>query len=94
LSFDKALVKETVAEFVTDKPKEQRLDIAFIEICTFLYDNPDRLSWRSRNKPNVTDKNGLKALAKKFFNGFRRSDFPAEPGTIPDEMVSIVMQQA
>lgn len=94
MSFHEELVKEAVAEFITDKPKEQGLDIAFIEICRFLYDNPDRLSWRSKNKPSVTDQNGLKALAEKFFNGFRRSDFPAEPGTIPDEMVSIVMQQA
>jgi hypothetical protein len=88
MSFDEELVKETVAEFVTNNLKEQGLDVAFIEICRFLYDNPDRLSWRSRNKPSVTDKDGLKTLAEKFFNGFRRSDFPAEPGTIPDEMVS------
>ncbi len=94
MSFDEQLVRDTVAEFVAENPKEKGLDIAFIEICRFLYDNPDRLSWRSKNKPSVTDNNGLKALAKKFFNGFRRSDFPAEPGTIPDEMVSIVMQQS
>jgi hypothetical protein len=86
LSFDEELVKEIVTEFVNDNPKEQGLDVAFIEICRFLYDNPDRLSWRSRNKPSVTDKDGLKALAEKFFNGFRRFDFPAEPGTIPDEL--------
>jgi hypothetical protein len=94
LSFDDKLSRETVAEFVINNSKEQGLDVSFIEICRFLYDNPDRLSWRSRNKPSVTDQNGLKALAEKFFNGFRRSDLPAEPGTIPDEMVSIVMQQA
>ncbi|AFZ34432.1 Type II site-specific deoxyribonuclease [Stanieria cyanosphaera PCC 7437] len=94
MSFDEELVKKTVAEFLTDNPKEQGLDVAFIEICRFLYDNPDRLSWRSRNKPSVTDQNDLKVLAEKFLNGFRKSDFPAEPGTIPDEMISIVMQQA
>lgn len=94
MNFDEQLIRDTVAEFITDNPKEKGLDIAFTEICRFLYDNPDRLSWRSRNKPSVIDKNGLKVLAEKFFNGFRRSDFPTEPGTIPDEMVSIVMREA
>ncbi len=94
MSFDEKLVKEVITEFINDNPEEKGLDAAFIEICRFLSDNPDRLSWRIKNKPkpSLTDKNGLKALAKKFFDGFRRSDFPAQPGTVPDEMVSIVMQ--
>lgn len=71
MSFDEELAKKVVAEFVTDNEKEQGLEIAFIEICRFLYDNPDRLSWRSKNRPRVIDQSGLKALAQKFFNGFR-----------------------
>ncbi|MGB3756851.1 MAG: SinI family restriction endonuclease [Rivularia sp. (in: cyanobacteria)] len=94
MSFNEKLAKEVVAEFVTNNKEEEGLDKAFIEVCRFLYDNPDRLSWRTKNKPSLTDKNGLEALAKKFFNGFRRSDFPAQPGTVPDEMVSIVMHYA
>lgn len=92
--FDEELAQEVVIEFVTSSEEERGLDVAFIEICRFLHDNPDRLSWRSKNKPNITNTSGLKILAKKFFNGYRRSDFPVEPGTIPDEMVSIVMQYA
>lgn len=94
MSFNEKLAKETVSKFLTDNPEEQDLDVAFVEICRFLSDNPDRLSWRSKNKPNITDKKGLEALAAKFLKGFRKSDFPAEPGTIPDEIVSVVMQQA
>ena len=92
--FDEELAQKVVVEFVTSSEEERGLDVAFIEICRFLHDNPDRLSWRPKNKPDVTNTSGLKTLAKKFFNGYRRSDFPAEPGTIPDEMVSIVMQYA
>ncbi len=96
MSFDEKLAKEVVAEFVTDNQQEKGLDEVFIEVCRFLYDNPDRLSWGGKveNKPSVTDESGLKVLAKKFFNGFRRSNFPAQPGTVPDKMVSIVMQYA
>lgn len=94
MDFNEKLAKEIVAEFVTDSEEKKGLDIAFVEICKFLSDNPDRLSWRSKNKPDMTKASGLKMLAEKFFKGYRRSDFPAEPGTIPDEMVSIVMQYA
>ena len=95
MSFDEELAKRVVAEFVNNNnPEEKGLDIAFVEICRFLDDNPDRLSWRTKNKPILNDENGLKALAKKYFDGFRKSDFPAQPKTVPDEMVSIVMQYA
>ena len=94
MNFDEKLAKSVVANYAIGIEEERGLDIAFIEICRFLSDNPDRLSWRSKNKPSIADIQGLNALAAKFFNGFRRSDFPAEPRTIPDEMVSIVMQYA
>ena len=94
MSFDEELAKNVVTEFINDNPEEKGLDTAFVEICRFLDDNPDRLSWRSKNKPTVNDVSSLKALAEKYFNGFRKSDFPAEPKTVPDEMVSIVMQYA
>lgn len=95
LSFDEELAKKVVSEFINkDNPEETGLDTAFIEICRFLSDNPDRLSWRTKNKPSVTNESGLKALAEKYFNGFKKSDFPAEPKTVPDEMVSIVMRYA
>ena len=66
----------------------------FGQICSFLRENPESLSWRGKNKPSLDDSDGIIALAKKFINGYTRSDFPAQPGTVPDEMVSIVMQVA
>lgn len=94
MNFDEELAKSVVVNYAISSEKERGLEIAFIEICRFLSDNPDRLSWRSKNQPSIADIQGLNAIAAKFFNGFRRSDFPAEPRTIPDEMVSIVMQYA
>jgi hypothetical protein len=94
LNFNEKLAREVVAEFTIGDQSERGLDVSFVEICRFLFDNPDRLSWNSKNKPSVTNQSDLQILAEKFFTGFRRSDFPAEPGTIPDEMVSIVMQYA
>ena len=94
LSFDEELAKKVAAEFVSNNPEEEGLGTAFVEICRFLNDNPDRLSWRNKNKPSINDESGLKALAEKYFNGFRKSNFPAEPKTVPDEMVSLVMQYA
>lgn len=86
-----AVIKEKIPS-----GKIEGLDIIkpFFEICKFLEANPYSLSWRGNNKPQPSDKEGLLRLADKFINGFQKSDFPAEPGTVPDEMVSIVMESA
>lgn len=42
----------------------------------------------------MLDLGGLKILAEKYFSAYRKSDFPTAPTTIPDEIVSIVMQEA
>jgi len=68
--------------------------LPFIEICKFLAKNPDSLSWRGADKPSVYEEEGLQRLAQKYVAGYFRSDFPATPGTVPDHMVSIVMQAA
>ena len=94
MSFDERLARSVVTSISSDRESEKGLDISFVEVRRFLSDNPDRLSWRSKNKPSVENKQGLEILAAKFFSKFRRSDFPARPSTIPDEMVSIVMQYA
>lgn len=66
----------------------------FTYVCLFLQANPESLSWRGKNKPSLTSEDGLKRLAEKYVSGYSKSDFPAAPGTIPDNMVSIVMQVA
>jgi hypothetical protein len=66
----------------------------FEQVCLFLKDNPESLSWRAKSRPSLTEPDDIDVLAKKFVDGYKRSDFPAQPGTVPDEMVSIVMQVA
>lgn len=77
---------------------EKKLVPAFIEVCTFLSEFPDELSWRTSKKnpkkPSVDNNRDLEILADKYFEAYRRSDFPAEPSTIPDEMVSVIMKEA
>lgn len=95
MPFDKLLAEQTALKFCHNQGDEVGLVKAFTEVCSFLDDNPDYLSWRSRtNIPSVQTQQGLEILAEKYFLGFRRSDFPAIPGTIPDEIVSLVMIEA
>lgn len=70
------------------------LTYPFQEVCKFLEQNPESLSWRGKNKPKLDDPEGVLKLAIKYVNGFRKSDFPSQAGTVPDDMVSIVMQAA
>ena len=68
---------------------------SFVDVCSYLSEDQENLmSWKGRNKPSVYDEEGLKVLAKKYLAGYKKSDFPAVPGTVPDELVSLVMQEA
>ncbi len=67
---------------------------SFVLIIEFLTEFPDSLSWRGKTKPQLGTAKGLSILAEKYFSGYRKSDFPATPNTIPDEMVSVIMQEA
>ena len=94
-TFNRSLTKEIAGEFSAGESDELGLIEAFVEICHFLSDNPNYLSWRSkRNRPSVHTESGLSQLADKFFKGYRRSDLPKEPTTVPDEAVSAVMRAA
>ena len=94
-SFSQELALQAALSLTDNVDDEAGLAEAFAEICNFLHDNPEYLSWRSRkNYPDITDPLGLRQLADKYFKGYRRIDFPKEPSTIPDEAVSIVMSAA
>lgn len=67
---------------------------SFVQVCSFLSQNPQSLSWRGRQVPDVTTPVGLEALARKYFTTYKASDFPALPSTVPDAMVSEVIQAA
>lgn len=61
-------------------------------VCAFLYDNPDRLSWRGDNKPSLITEVGIASIAEKFLSVRTRADYPAPPGTKPDEVVALVLR--
>lgn len=92
MKFDESLVSNIANNFLIKDSGESGLETSFIEICRFLNDNPDTFS--SKKKFDFTDEKLIQILAKKFFSAYRHSDFPVEPTTIPDDMVSIVMQFA
>ena len=68
---------------------------SFVSVCSYLSEDEDQLmSWKGGNKPSVHSKEGLIILAQKYVAGYMKSDFPAVPGTVPDELVSLVMHEA
>ncbi len=73
---------------------EKSMINSFAMVIKFLKENGEMLSCRGKDKPNLETIEGVDSLAKRYFSGYRRSDFPAIPGTVPDEMVSIVMKFA
>jgi hypothetical protein len=93
MPFDKQQARATATELITN-PEECGLDESFAHVTEFLYLNPGQFSWRGKNRPSVETSAGLHVLATKYFRGYRRSDFPPVPGTVPDEMVSIVLEKA
>lgn len=96
MSFDEKKAEE-IAKSICKNDDEESLIPSFIMVCSFLHDFPDDLSWRTSKlspKPSVETEDGLTRLANRYFKGYRQSDFPVEPSTIPDEMVSVVMEEA
>ncbi|NJN19092.1 MAG: SinI family restriction endonuclease [Oscillochloris sp.] len=95
MDFDKSLAVTVAAEYSNDQGDEAGLVEAFAEVCNFLADNPNSLSWRSKgNIPSVFTSSGLQILAQKYFAGYRKSDLPGNPRTVPDEIVSLAMMEA
>jgi hypothetical protein len=95
MSFDKALALSVATEYSNNQGEEAGLVEAFAEVCDFLADNPNSLSWRYKNNaPSVFAISGLQLLAQKYFSSYRKSDLPVNPRTVPDEIVSLVMMEA
>ena len=73
---------------------EQSLKDAFKTVIKYLNEFPDNLSTRSKkNVPDVHSKEGIEQLAVDYFKSFYASTIPTLPKTIPDEMVSLIMQK-
>lgn len=91
LNYDDIL---TIAfNFTDNKGDEEGLAESFSNICLFLQFNQDLISGRIKNNQiNLFSENGIKLLAQKYFNAFRKSDFPTVSQTVPDELVGVVLQ--
>lgn len=83
-----------IAKDLCENEKELNLVRSFVEVCSFVDEFPDQMSWRSGKKPSVKTEEGLTVLADRYFSSYRRSDFPAAPSTVPDSMVSVIMEHA
>ena len=90
MNFNKEKAAE-IAESVCKNDDERSLISSFVEVCSFLSEFPNELSWRTSKlspvKPSAQTEAGLVTLANRYFEAYRRSDFPVKPSTIPDEMV-------
>lgn len=94
MTFNIDLARKVASKYINND-SEKSLVESFFQVFNFLADNPDRISWRSKkNVPSVETQAGLEILAERYFSAYNKSDFPAVSGTVPDEMVSIVMQEA
>lgn len=95
MAFNEVMARDVAMQYCDNQGEEFGLVDAFVQVCSFLNDNQDYLSWKSRAKITLTQPHqSLDILAIKYFSAYRRSDFPVIPGTIPDDMVSIVMMEA
>lgn len=79
-----------VQQAVSNEVKKTEVE-KLVMLCTFLESYPDLLSWRGKVKPSLTDVDGIKKVAQKFLDARAKKDTPKEPATVPDEVVSIVM---
>lgn len=90
-----AVINAAVASARSDLglPSATQEDLKFFgTVAAFLHDNPQLFSWRGKNKPDSNSGEHLIIKAKKFFGARAKTDYPAPPGTKPDQMVSVVMQ--
>ena len=72
---------------------EMSLRNSFITVIKYLNQFPENLSVRSKNNiPDVKTKEGIEQLAVSYFNGFYSPTVPKLPQTVPDEMVSFIME--
>ncbi len=89
---------KAIASQYCENDDEKSLIESFVAVISFLVEYPNELSWRTSqatpNKPNPATESGVNTLAQRYFEAYRRSDFPADSSTVPDEMVSVIMEKA
>jgi len=85
-----------VALSIASNTDEISLAESFVLLAEFLYLHPTEMRARSNELKNLdlTKTFDLEVLAKKYYQSYRKVDFPTMPKTVPDEMVSVMMQNA
>lgn len=91
MPFSPDVARAVAANVSSDTGSEAGLVESFVTVCAFLNDNEDRLSWRGKTRPSVSSQQDLQRLADKYFGAYRASDFPAVPKTVPDHVVSVIL---
>lgn len=73
---------------------EDSLKHSFINVIKYLNTFPGNLSVRSKkNAPDIKTKEGIAQLGASYFKGFYNPTIPHVPQTVPDEMVSLIMER-
>ncbi len=92
--FDVAFARTVAKQHCDAHNLEPNLVSSFVGVCFYISEHPKSLSWRGKSSPDIATKEGVESLAEKYFSGYRQSDFPVEPGTTPDQIVSSILQAA
>ena len=61
-------------------------------VLTYLNQYPDQLVWRKKIKPKLDSINGLVEVGSKYIESLRKEIIPSKPKTVPDKMVSVIME--
>ena len=69
------VAKAAVPEVSGLSGTEAGLVQSFVQVCSFLSQNPQSLSWRGRNVPDLGSQSGLEVLAQKYFARLPRFGF-------------------
>lgn len=86
------LCNEVLDELNSNWNIEQSLRKSFITIIMYLNQYPENISVRSKNTHDVKTKDGIRNLATMYLKSFYSPTIPKIPQTIPDEMVSLIME--
>jgi hypothetical protein len=65
----------------------------FTTLWKFLIQHPDRFGWKGKTELDLTQISGVTELAKKYFTSKYTKVNASIPQTIPDEMVSVILNK-
>lgn len=63
-----------------------------VQLLNFFHQNPQKLGWRGKTKPNPRNLDGQVLISQRFIATRRTKIIPSVPKTVPDEMVSVILR--